>query len=166
MVLQNKLDSSNGHALKSSNFRLNLSFGRCLSQKRTHFRENFLGNENFRENFCENENFRETKFRENLAIFASFSLFAKMEKTVFVSTLIIRMAIWEADCGGVGHVLSFGGSASSTAAAVNRALTPPACSCMNILIIIAMYVRIRLVINLDSNYICSRLLCPHCHLNN
>jgi hypothetical protein len=29
----------------------------------------------------------ETKFRENLLIFASFSLFAKMEKTVFVSTL-------------------------------------------------------------------------------
>jgi hypothetical protein len=38
-------------------------------------------------NFRENENFRETKFRENRLIFASFSLFAKMEKTVFVSTL-------------------------------------------------------------------------------
>jgi hypothetical protein len=32
-------------------------------------------------------NFRKTKFRENLLIFASFSLFAKMEKAVFVSTL-------------------------------------------------------------------------------
>jgi hypothetical protein len=50
-----------------------------LSQKRTHFRENFLGNENFRQNFRENGNFRETKFRENWLIFASFSLFAKME---------------------------------------------------------------------------------------
>jgi hypothetical protein len=39
------------------------------------------------ENFRENEHFRETKFRENLLIFASFSIFAKMEKTVFVSTL-------------------------------------------------------------------------------
>jgi hypothetical protein len=37
-----------------------------------HFRENFLGN-------------------ENLLIFASFSLFAKMEKTVFVSTLDSRV---------------------------------------------------------------------------
>jgi hypothetical protein len=62
MWLQNKSDNSNGHALKWSNFRLNLSFWRCLSPKRTHFRENFLGNENFRENFRENENFRETKF--------------------------------------------------------------------------------------------------------
>jgi hypothetical protein len=32
--------------------------------------------------------FATTKFRENLLIFASFSLFAKMEKTVFVSTLL------------------------------------------------------------------------------
>jgi hypothetical protein len=63
MVLQNKSDNSNGHALKWSNFRLNLS---CLSKKRTHFRENFLGNENFHEN----KNFRETKFCENLLIFA------------------------------------------------------------------------------------------------
>jgi hypothetical protein len=30
MVLQNKSDSSNGHALKSSNFRLNLLFFRVL----------------------------------------------------------------------------------------------------------------------------------------
>jgi hypothetical protein len=43
----------------------------------THFRENFLGNENF----------RETKFRKNVLIFAPFSLFAKMDKNVFVSTL-------------------------------------------------------------------------------
>jgi hypothetical protein len=50
MVLQNKSDNSNRHALKWSNFCLNLSFWRCLSQKRTHFRKN--------------ENFRETKFRE------------------------------------------------------------------------------------------------------
>jgi hypothetical protein len=50
MVLQNKSDRSNGHALKLSNFRLNLSFWRCLSQKRTHFCKNFLGNEYFREN--------------------------------------------------------------------------------------------------------------------
>jgi hypothetical protein len=88
MVLHNKSDNSNGHTLKWFNFRLNLSFCRCLSQKRTQFRENFLGNETFRENFRENEYFRETKFRENLLIFASFSLFAKMEKTVFVSTLV------------------------------------------------------------------------------
>jgi hypothetical protein len=74
MVLQNKSDNSNGHALKWSNFRLNVSFWRCWSQKRTHFHENFLGNKNFRDN----ENFRETKFRGNLLIF---------EKTVFVSTL-------------------------------------------------------------------------------
>jgi hypothetical protein len=66
MVLQNKSDNSNGHALKWSNFRLNLVFWRCLSEKRTHYRENVLGNKNF---------------RENLLIFASFSLFAKMEKT-------------------------------------------------------------------------------------
>jgi hypothetical protein len=77
MVLQNKSDNSNGHALKWSNFRLNLSFCRWLSQKRTHFRENFMGNENF----------RETKFREILLIFASFFFSQKMEKTVFVSTL-------------------------------------------------------------------------------
>jgi hypothetical protein len=70
MVLQNKSDNSNGHALKSSNFRLNLSFWRCLSQKRTHFRENFLGNDNFREN----ENFRETKFREISRKFAHFRI--------------------------------------------------------------------------------------------
>jgi hypothetical protein len=86
MVLQNKSDSSNGPALKSSNFRLNLSFWRCLSQKRTHFRENFLGNDNFREN----EN-----FRENLLIFA-FSLFANKEKTVFVSTLVWSLS-WKID---------------------------------------------------------------------
>jgi hypothetical protein len=78
---------------------LNWSLWRCLSQKRTHFRENFLGNENFRKNFCENENlrenenFRETKFHENLLIFASFSLFAKMEKTVFVSTLLLTLLL-------------------------------------------------------------------------
>jgi hypothetical protein len=98
MVLQNKSDNSNGYALKWSNFRLNLSFWRCLSQKGTHFRENYLGNENFRENLCENENFcenlcenenfRETKFHENVLISASFSLFAKMEKPVLVSTLL------------------------------------------------------------------------------
>jgi hypothetical protein len=62
MVLQNKSDSSNGHVLKSS------SFWRCLSQKRTHFRENFKGNENFRKN----ENFREIsqKFTHFRIIFA------------------------------------------------------------------------------------------------
>jgi hypothetical protein len=49
----------------------------------THFRENFLGNKNFREN--EKKNFRETKFRAKIC---SFPLFAKMEKTVFVSTLV------------------------------------------------------------------------------
>jgi hypothetical protein len=51
MVLQNKSDNSNGHALNWTNFRLNLSFCRCLSHKHTHFCENFLGNENFRKNF-------------------------------------------------------------------------------------------------------------------
>jgi hypothetical protein len=59
------------------------------ASKRTHFRENFLGNGNFREN----ENFCETKFRENLLIFASFSLFAKLEKTVFVSTLLLASLV-------------------------------------------------------------------------
>jgi hypothetical protein len=54
-----------------------------ISQKRTHFRENFLGKENFRKN----KHFRETKFRKNLLLFASFLLFAKMEKTVLVLTL-------------------------------------------------------------------------------
>jgi hypothetical protein len=82
MVLQNKSDSSNGHELKSSNFRLNLSFWRCLSQKRTHFRENFLGNKNF----CENENFREN-FCEILRKFFHFRFLRKWKKTVFVSTL-------------------------------------------------------------------------------
>jgi hypothetical protein len=67
MVLQNKSDNSNGHALKWSNFRLNFSF---LSQKRTHFRENFLGNVNFRET----ENFRDTKFREFSRKFAHFRI--------------------------------------------------------------------------------------------
>jgi hypothetical protein len=57
-------------------------------------------NENFRINFRKNENFRFektkifakrnfAKFRENYLIFAWFSLFAKMLKTVFVSTLLI-----------------------------------------------------------------------------
>jgi hypothetical protein len=60
------------------------------------FRENHLGNknfsricenENFRENFRNSENCRETKFREKCANFRLFSLFAKMEKGVFVSAL-------------------------------------------------------------------------------
>jgi hypothetical protein len=59
-----KSDNSNRHALKWSNFRLNLSFRRCLSQKRNHFRENFLGNENF----------RETKFCDISRIFAHFQI--------------------------------------------------------------------------------------------
>jgi hypothetical protein len=45
------------------------------------FRENFLGSENF----------------ENLLIFASFSLFAKMKKNVFVSTLLREYCIGEVD---------------------------------------------------------------------
>jgi hypothetical protein len=69
-----------------------------LLQKRTHFRENFLGNENFRknfrenvrenenfrENFRENENFCETKFREISRKFAHlriiFAFRAKWKK--------------------------------------------------------------------------------------
>jgi hypothetical protein len=43
---------------------LNLSFWRCLSQKRIHFCENFLGNENF----------RETKFREISWKYAHFRI--------------------------------------------------------------------------------------------
>jgi hypothetical protein len=46
---------------------------KCLWQKRTHFRENFL----------RNKNFRQTKFRENLLIFA----FRENGKNFFVSTL-------------------------------------------------------------------------------
>jgi hypothetical protein len=62
MVLQNKSDNSTVH--------------------------HALQNKNFREN----ENFRETKFRENLLIFASFSLFSKMEKNRFRlnPTLVIQ----------------------------------------------------------------------------
>jgi hypothetical protein len=74
-----------------------------LSQKRTHFRENFLGNENFRKNCRENENFHKNfrenenvceNFRENETFRENFretkfSPFAKMEKTVFMSTLLL-----------------------------------------------------------------------------
>jgi hypothetical protein len=81
MVLQNKSDNSNGHALKLSNFRLNLSLWRCLSQKCTHFRENFLGNENFR------------NFAKLLLIFAFHE---NDRKTVFVSTLTLG------SCSGSG----------------------------------------------------------------
>jgi hypothetical protein len=49
-----------------------------ILQKRTHFRENFLGNEDFRETF-----------REISRKCAHFRIiFAKMENTVFVSTLM------------------------------------------------------------------------------
>jgi hypothetical protein len=66
MVLQNKSDNSNGHVLKWSKFRLNLSFWRCLSQKRTHFRENFLGNDIFAKmKIFANENLLIFAFREN-----------------------------------------------------------------------------------------------------
>jgi hypothetical protein len=42
--------------------------------------------------FSENENFRESKsFREKWANFRLFSLFAKMKKRVFVSTLTVPM---------------------------------------------------------------------------
>jgi hypothetical protein len=71
MVLQNKSDNSKVHALKWSNFRLIFILKMFIAETYPHFRENFLGNENF---------------REKLLIFGSFSLFAKMEKTVFVST--------------------------------------------------------------------------------
>jgi hypothetical protein len=52
------------------------------------FRENFRKNENFRENFRKNEHFRKTKFREKRANCRLFSLFMKMKKEVFVSTLL------------------------------------------------------------------------------
>jgi hypothetical protein len=41
-----------------------------------------------------NESFRETKFRENLLIFVEFSVFAKMKKTVFVSTLHVGPTLY------------------------------------------------------------------------
>jgi hypothetical protein len=65
---------------------LNLSFWRCLLQKRTHFHENFLENVNCCKNFHENDA-KMSKFSRKFAIFALFSLFANMDQTVFVSTL-------------------------------------------------------------------------------
>jgi hypothetical protein len=63
------------------------------------YRGNFRENENFRENFREIEDFRKklsrkqkfrkTKFREKRADFRFFSLFAKMKKGGFVSTLVV-----------------------------------------------------------------------------
>jgi hypothetical protein len=68
-----------------------------LSQKRKLFAKTFPEIKFFaktkicaktKKNFRENENFRETKFHEKRANFRSFSLFAKMKKVVFVSTLL------------------------------------------------------------------------------
>jgi hypothetical protein len=70
MALQNKSDNSNGHALKWSNFRLKLSFWRCLSQKRTHFHANFTGNEHLRENRKFSRNKISWKFAHFHIIFA------------------------------------------------------------------------------------------------
>jgi hypothetical protein len=71
MVIQNKSDNCNGHALKWSNFRLD-------------FEDVYLRNvpiswemKIFANNFRETNIFRSTKFRENLLILASFSLFVK-----------------------------------------------------------------------------------------
>jgi hypothetical protein len=84
------------------NFRENENFSQIFSQKlhffaksipfhpshpKNNFRENFRDNENFCENFCESKNNRGTKFREKLANSLLFSLFAKMKKRVFFSTL-------------------------------------------------------------------------------
>jgi hypothetical protein len=98
MVLQNKSDNSSGHALLYCQIRMVLqnkldnSNGQWTCTKMVKFPfEVDVYRRNvpiFAKTSWESENFRETKFRENLLIFSSFSLFAKMEKTVFVSTLV------------------------------------------------------------------------------
>jgi hypothetical protein len=78
MVLQNKPDNSNGHPLKWSN---------QISFRMYHFEDVYRRNVPiFAKTSWETKIF--AKLRENLLIFASFSLFAKMEKNVFVSTLV------------------------------------------------------------------------------
>jgi hypothetical protein len=67
----------------------------------SYFRENFAKKAyerfreffRFRENFRENENFRETKYREISRKVSEFSLFAKMKKCIFVSTLVRSCAV-------------------------------------------------------------------------
>jgi hypothetical protein len=71
MVLQNKLDNSNGHALKWSNFHLNLSFEDAYRRNEPIFAKTYW----------------ETKIFAQTKIFAKRN-FAKMETTVFVSTLL------------------------------------------------------------------------------
>jgi hypothetical protein len=66
-------------------FSENCNFFRNLLRKRKLFTKTIPGTKIFRENFRD-----KTKFRERWANFCFFSLFAKMKKGVFVSTLSLR----------------------------------------------------------------------------
>jgi hypothetical protein len=81
MVLQNKSDNSNGHALK---FPFEFIILKMFIAETYPLSQKLPGKRKFTQKLS-----RQLKFSRN---FASFSLFAKMEKTVFVPTLRVRTA--------------------------------------------------------------------------